>query len=178
MSLPPRIATLRSVGPYEGVLRDVVHAVKYEHRRSLLRHLAPMLRDAAADVLNGAHALVPVPLHVRRRWQRGFNQAELVADTLGGPVAHLLRRTRCTASQADLNAAARHTNVRGAFTLAGWTQAQRRRTQRDVEGQVLVLIDDVMTTGATLGACADVLWRAGAREVRAVTIARVSWDDG
>lgn len=178
MSLPPGVATLRSVGPYEGVLRDVVHALKYEHRRSLLRRLAPMLRDAAAEVLNGAHALVPVPLHVRRRWQRGFNQAELVAGTLGGPVAHLLRRTRCTASQADLDAAARHINVRGAFTLAGWTERQRRRTQREVEGQVLVLIDDVVTTGATLGACADVLRRAGAREVRAVTLARVSWHDG
>jgi predicted amidophosphoribosyltransferase len=95
---------------------------------------------------------------------RGFNQAADLACHLGLPVVHALRRRRATPSQTDLPAARRHANVRRAFAL--------KRTA-DVRGLRIVLVDDVSTTGATLEACARVLIDSGAREVRAVTAARV-----
>jgi ComF family protein len=143
----------------------VVHALKYEGRRSLARPLARLMRRRGADVLDGADYLVPVPLHPSRRRQRGFNQAEDLARHIGLPVLSALRRTRATRPQLDLPAAQRHRNVRRAFAL---TQGGRHAA-----GRTVVLVDDVSTTGATLQACARVLKEAGAAEVRALTAARV-----
>jgi ComF family protein len=173
------VARARAIGPYDGRLRDIIHAFKYDKRRTLSRPLAALLRDAGGDVLDGADAVVPVPLHWTRRHQRGFNQAALLADSLGLPVVHALRRARRTRSQVELPAEERHRNVRGAFQLA-WRYRWRRwpKTRRaavpSLEGLTVVLVDDVSTTGATLDACAGVLLAAGAREVRALTLARVA----
>jgi len=123
------------------------------------------MADAAGDLFEGIDIVVPVPLHWRRRRQRGFNQAEALARTLGMPWRNALRRTRRTPSQTELPAAQRHRNVREAFAL-------RRRAA--VSGRSILLVDDVATTGATLEACAEVLRAAGAREVRALTVARVA----
>jgi len=150
--------------PYDGALRAIVHALKYEGRRSLARPLGRLMRERGADMLAGAAWVVPVPLHASRRRHRGFNQAAEIAGHLTIPVVLALTRTRATASQTDLPAEARHANVKNAFAL-------RRRV--DVRGQLVVLVDDVSTTGATLDACARVLLEAGAREVRALTAARV-----
>jgi ComF family protein len=141
-----------------------VHALKYDGRPSLAKPLAALMKMRGTDVLDGVDACVPVPLHSARHRSRGFNQAAELSRHLGLPVVPALRRTRRTPSQTDLPAAARHANVRGAFAMA-------RRT--NVRGMVLVLVDDVSTTGATLDACARVLLDAGAREVRALTAARV-----
>ena len=154
----------RAIGAYDGSLRAIVHALKYDGRRSLARPLGAMLADYGSSVLDGADVAVPVPLHRSRRRARGFNQAAEIARHLPMPAAHVLRRIRATPSQTDLPAAKRHANVRNAFAL-------RRRA--DVSGLVVVLVDDVSTTGATLDACARVLLAAGAREVRALTVARV-----
>jgi ComF family protein len=179
-----RIATalpVRVVGPYEGRLRDVLHAFKYDGRRSLAQTLAALVRAQAADLLATADVLVPVPLHRARRRARGFNQAHDLAVALGGPpVVAALRRIRATTAQTSLTAAARRRNVRGAFAIApagcrrGCWSARTREgaTIAAIEGRVVVLIDDVITTGATLDACAGVLRAAGAAEVRAVTVAR------
>jgi ComF family protein len=107
---------------------------------------------------------VPVPLHRSRKRARGFNQADEIARHLAVPAANVLKRVRPTASQTDLPAAERHANVRNAFVLG---------RHADVSGLVVVLVDDVSTTGATLESCARVLVDAGAREVRALTAARV-----
>jgi ComF family protein len=123
------------------------------------------MRRACVDVLEGASIAVPVPLHPRRQRARGFNQATALAQQLGLEVVSALKRVRPTVSQTDLPAARRHANVRNAF-------AMRRRI--DVRGLCVVLVDDVSTTGATLEACARVLLQAGAREVRAITAARVA----
>jgi ComF family protein len=158
------VTTSRAIGPYDGTLRAVVHALKYDGRRSLARPLARLMAKSGADLLAGADFVSPVPLHRARARSRGFNQAEEMARHLGVPVVHALRRIRRTPSQTDLPAARRHANVRGAFAMA-------RRAR--VGGAVVVLIDDVSTTGATLEACARVLLEAGASEVRALTAARV-----
>lgn len=161
---PSHISSARAIGAYEGSLRAIVHALKYGGRRSVARGLAARMRVHGEDVLSGASIAVPVPLHRSRQRARGFNQAAELARHLGLPPVPALRRVRATPSQTDLPAARRHANVRGAFVL-------RRRI--DVRGESVVLVDDVSTTGATLEACARVLKEAGAREVRAITAARV-----
>jgi ComF family protein len=168
------LSRARALGSYDGVLRDLIHALKYDRRRSLASSLAAPLATAAADVLEGADALVPVPLHPWRAWTRGFNQAEDVARALGPspPMWRLLGRRRATRPQSSLAALERRRNVAGAFRLAGLTRRGRLATASRASGRVLVLVDDVATTGATLDACASVLRAAGAREVRAVTLAR------
>jgi ComF family protein len=170
--LPPVLDAGRAIGAYEGALRDIIHAFKYGGRRSIAGPLGTRLREAGSEILQDADCLVPVPLHPRRLRARGFNQAAELAAGLGLPIVHALRRVRPTPPQADLPAARRHANVRGAFELAGrWT---RRRTRHAIAGARVVLIDDVSTTGATLHACAVVLKAAGAADVRALTAARVA----
>jgi ComF family protein len=151
---------------YDGALRDIIHAFKYEGRRSLARPLAALIRAVAADRLRGADCAVPVPLHPWRRLQRGFNQASDLADELGLPVVHALWRVRWTRQQMGLARDARRGNVRGSMRVPPWRR-------EDIGGRVVVLVDDVRTTGATLEACATVLQQAGAREVRPVTVAVV-----
>jgi predicted amidophosphoribosyltransferase len=193
------IARAGAVGEYEGVLRDVIHALKYNGRRSIAPRLAALMALHGENVLSGADAVVPVPLHPRRERERGFNQADDLAHGLGLPVVHALHRTRMTAPQVELPAAARHRNVKDAFDigrsfgagrskdrplrrlLAGmtprrqpWVPRRRSLDRPDLAGKILVLVDDVTTTGATLEACADVLKAAGAMEIRALTAARVA----
>lgn len=164
--LPASIECVRSVGAYGGWLRGAVVQVKYHGEWARTGHLAPLLARAAADILP-VDLLAPVPLHPARQRQRGFNQTEKLAEALaaetGLPVKRLLERTRRTAPQVTLNAAGRQANVRGAFGMA---------TGATVAGQTVLLVDDVITTGSTLGACADVLVAAGAKSVRVVTVAR------
>ena len=184
---------MAAVGAYDGALRAIIHAVKYDGRRSAAPPLSRLMREAGQTVLSGADAVVPVPLHARREWSRGFNQAALLARGLAMPVRPVLTRVLNTAPQVDLPAARRHRNVRHAFALATGTAFDRAQAgiaamlqrrgagtsvpasqgRRPLQGLTLVLVDDVLTTGATLEACAAVLISAGAREVRALTAARV-----
>lgn len=158
----------QAIGLYDGALRSVVHALKYEGRRSLATPLAALMRDRCALSLDGADAVVPVPLHPSRRRHRGFNQACDLARGLGLPVSRAIRRIRATESQTGLSADERRRNMSGAF---GPSRLPWR--SRAIDGRVVVLVDDVSTTGATLDECARVLKGLGAREVRAVTAARV-----
>jgi len=158
-----------AAGRYEGALRNIVHAFKYEGRSSLAPRLGALLRERGAGVLAGADAVVPVPLFPTRRLRRGFIQASLLARHLDVPVVHAIWRVRATAAQAGLPAADRARNVRDAFRLSPWLRPRTR--QRLLAGRTVVLVDDVMTTGATLDACAAVLERARAGEVRRLTIA-------
>ena len=159
------ISAGRTVGIYDGPLRSILQAFKYDRRRSLAAPLGRLMQLRGAAVLADADCVVPVPLHWRRRWRRGFNQALDLARRLDLPVRCVLRRGRNTRTQTDLPADARLRNVRDAFVVT-------RRAA--ISGLRIVLVDDVSTTGATLEACARALVAAGATEVRTLTAARVS----
>jgi ComF family protein len=151
-----------------------VHALKYDGRRALSRALARLMIERGEEVLEGAVAAVPVPLAPARLLSRGFNQADDLAGETGLPVRRLLRRRGFRSRpQAGLGAAERLRNVDGAFALR---QSARhlRSAAGDWHGGTVVLVDDVMTTGATLDSCASVLLDAGVRSVRALTLARAS----
>ena len=165
--ISPAVDHAQAIGPYDGALRSVIHALKYEGRRSLAAPLGALMRNRCALALDGADLVVPVPLHPRRRRERGFNQALDLTRKLGPPVCLALRRTRATVSQIELPADERRRNVRRAFgpSRLPW------RT-RPVDGRIVALVDDVSTTGATLDECAKTLRAMGAREVRVVTAAR------
>ena len=161
-----------SLGPYEGTLRLLVHELKFHGRRRVAERLAEALLGEAAvrRALQGAEVVVPVPLHPRRRRERGFNQSGLIAHALARPaglrvVEDALARRQDTPPQTGLSAAGRRANVAHAFVV-------RRRPA--VAGRIVVLVDDVLTTGATARACARALRAAGASEVRLVTAARVA----
>jgi ComF family protein len=148
-------------------LRELIHLFKYGRVATLARPLGDLMasalpRDERFD------AVAPVPLHWRRQWQRGFNQSELLARSLSRrtalPLIGALRRSHSTAIQAGLSNTARRRNVSKAFHC---------RRPDAVAGKRILLIDDVMTTGATAAACAAVLKRAGAARVALLTVARV-----
>lgn len=155
-----------SAGVYDGALRKLIHLFKFEGVRPLARPLGGFLaqalpRERRFDVI------VPMPLHWRRRWRRGFNQSELLAREIGRrwniPVRKLVRRKRATAPQAGLTSAQRRKNVQGAFEAARGA---------NLRGMSVLLIDDVLTTGATAGACARALKRAGAAHISLLALAR------
>jgi ComF family protein len=155
-----------SFGAYEGVLRKLIHIFKFEGVRTLQRPLGALLAQALPRE-SGFDAIVPMPLHWRRRWQRGFNQSELLAREIGRrwnvPVRGLVRRKRATVPQAGLTSAQRRKNVQGAFKAGRGAP---------LKGMRILLIDDVLTTGATASACARALKRAGAGRVTFLTLAR------
>jgi ComF family protein len=165
---PPEWDWARAAAEYTGVVRDAIHAFKFEGRRALARPLASLVAAQwGATLPAGVEALVPVPLGRARERERGFNQARLLAERLGGalgrPVrAGWLRRVRITGPQSDLGAAARRANVRGAFAA-----------HPAVAGRHVAVVDDVLTTGATAAECARALRAAGAARVGVLTVARV-----
>jgi ComF family protein len=165
-----------SFGLYEGPLRSLIHLYKYSGMKPLARTLAGYM-ERAISIDERFDAVVPVPLHWRRQWDRGFNQAELLARYIakrrGIPVLRALRRKRATATQAGLASAGRRRNVAGAFVLRSNALRSYAKPDPRLAGRKILLIDDVMTTGATASACASALKRGGALSVSLLTLARV-----
>lgn len=161
------IAAARAIGPFEGALADIVHALKYARRPSIAQPLGVLLRAAAGDLDTPIDVVVPVPLHPRRERERGFNQAALLAAALGPPVCQALSRRVHTAPQVHASRAARWANVQDAFAPG--------RELAQVTGRRVALVDDVLTTGATLAAAAAVLQQAQPARIVALTAARAEF---
>jgi ComF family protein len=148
-----------------------VHGFNYGDRVDLAPTLGAWMAHAGHELLADADALVPVPLHWRRLWTRRFNQSAALAAAVSAisrvPVAHAaLKRVKATAQQVGLSRAERATNVQGAFRVPADAKGE-------VAGRRLILVDDVLTSGSTLDACARALLRAGARQVDVLVFARV-----
>jgi len=168
---PPAYGRARAVVRYEDVARDLVHRLKYGDRLDLATSMGRWMARAGRELLEDADALLPVPLHWRRLWGRRFNQAAALAKAAasqsGVPVlTGALRRIRATPQQVGLSRSARADNVQGAFAVTQDGKAA-------IYGKRLVLVDDVLTSGATVDACARTLLRAGARNVDVLVFARV-----
>jgi competence protein ComFC len=164
----PALQAVRAPCAFAGPVRTAVHRLKYEQERHLAAPLATLLLERLDAAPLAVDALVPVPLDNARARTRGYNQAALLArpvgEALGVPLEPgWLRRARATRPQVGLSATERRANVRGAFACADPTA---------VAGQRVLLVDDVMTTGATLEACADALRAGGATHVFGLVVAR------
>lgn len=170
LSEPPPFTGVTALGIYQGALAEAVRELKYRERFHLGRPLGRLL----AALLAGRHGerpfglLVPVPLHGERLKERTYNQAQLLAEAIGRhlavPVAsELLRRTRSTPPQQGLSASERLRNLKGAFAL-----------RKGLDGERVVLVDDVLTTGATARECSRVLLKGGAAEVEVAVVARAA----
>lgn len=168
---PPAFDRARAAVLFTGPARDLVHGLKYADRLHLAAPLAKLMAQAGRELLRDADLIVPVPLHAFRLWRRRFNQAALLARHVSrhsGTLwrADVLLRVRATPSQVRLSRAERHRNMAGAFAVPELARAL-------VQDRRILLVDDVLTTGATLDACARVLRRAGAAGVDVLTFARV-----
>jgi ComF family protein len=172
---PPVYDRARAALRYDDASRRLILAFKHADRTDITPTLGQWLARAGSELLAEADLVAPVPLHRWRLLRRGYNQAALLAAALtrdvgAALVPDLLQRVRATASQQGLGGRARQENVTAAaFRLYPW---HRRR----VEGRRVLLVDDVLTTGATVGACARVLRRAGALQIDVLTLARVVRD--
>ncbi|HVO98148.1 MAG TPA: ComF family protein [Bryobacteraceae bacterium] len=158
--------TVYTFGSYEDTLRELIHLFKYSSVRTLAKPLGSLAARAIPRE-HGFDVIVPMPLYWTKRWKRGFNQSELLAREIarrwGAPVKNMVRRVKNTSTQAGLSNAKRRLNVRGAFSM---------RKGAGIKGLRVLLVDDVLTTGATASACAAVLKRAGAKHVAVAAVAR------
>jgi ComF family protein len=168
---PPAYTRARAAVRYDDIARAMVHALKYGDRLDLAPVMARWMARAGADLLPDVDVVVPVPLHWKRMWARRFNQSAALAKLLAAPrdtpVSYAaLKRVKATPQQVGLSKAERASNVQGAFRVdaAGKTEIARRH---------VLLVDDVLTSGATVDACSRALLRAGARQVDVLVFARV-----
>jgi ComF family protein len=168
---PPAYDRARAAVRYDDVARGLVHKFKYSDHMELAGMMGQWMARAGRELTREADALVPVPLHWRRLWARRFNQSAALAHAVGRqaglPVlTETVRRVRATPQQVGLDKGERAQNVSGAFRVP----AERKA---DVAGRRLILVDDVLTSGATVDTCARALLRAGAAHVDVLTFARV-----
>ena len=168
---PPAYQRARAAVRYDDVARTLVHALKYHDRTDLAPAMGRWMARAGEELLDEADVLVPVPLHWRRGWSRRYNQSGALACVIerqsGVPVARdVLRRIRPTQQQVGLSRSQRASNVQGAFKVSP-------EKAHEIQGRRVVLVDDVLTSGATTDACARALLRARAAQVDVLVFARV-----
>jgi len=167
-------ADIRTPGPFRGTVAEAVHLLKYSGKPSIARRLAGLMADSLEP--EGRHRqadlIAAVPLHGAKQRERGFNQAQLLADELSaklgiGTDRKAAVRARHNPTQTKLNRRQRLENVRGIFKVPEPSRVRGRR---------IILVDDVLTTGATIGSCGQALLEAGASEVLALTAAAAPLD--
>jgi ComF family protein len=167
----PAWGRARGAVQFDDQSRKIVHALKYHDRHEVVSMMARMMLRAGGDILESADLIVPVPLYWTRLWSRRFNQSALLGRAISALCGKTLRtdiliRRRQTPSQVGLDAKARRENVKGAFAVS-------KGMSSEIFGRRIVLIDDVVTTGATVSACAKVLKKAGAADVDVLVFALV-----
>ena len=171
--LPFPLLQLEWCAPFAGPVRAALHQLKYAGERRLARPLGEALARRWDRVGQGATVVVPVPVHAVRERQRGYNQAALIADVAAAalelPCVRALERARATVAQFELGRDERSANVSGAFRIR---PNHRAAMPTDISDRWILLVDDVVTTGSTLAACATALEAAGARAVSAIAVAR------
>ena len=174
--VPPPLLQLEWCAPFTGLVRSALHQLKYSGEQRLAVPLGEAIARRWQRAGAGGDVLVPVPVHADRARRRGYDQAELIAraaaTALSLPCAPILERAWATLAQFDLDRSERATNVAGAFRLKPRPGPDGGRGDAPLRGRWIVLVDDVVTTGATLTACAEPLLAAGAVGVSAVTVAR------
>lgn len=163
---PPIYTAIRCLSDYEGVIRECIHSLKYQKNQSLGFLFADMLADLVKKEAWEIDLISPVPLSHERKAERGYNQAAHLAKPLAAKLGitylpYALRRVRNTRSQVGLSADERHVNVKGAFEAI----------PEIVNGKRVLVVDDVMTTGSTLSACADALFDAGSLSIFCLALA-------
>jgi ComF family protein len=168
---PPAYQGARAAVRYDDVARTLVHALKYQDRTDLAPTMGRWMARAGRELLEQADMLIPVPLHWRRGWRRRYNQSGALAAVIGRHsgvtvTGEALRRVRPTQQQIGLSRSERASNVQGAFKVA----VDR---QPEIWGRRVILVDDVLTSGATADACARALLRAKAAQVDVLVFARV-----
>jgi ComF family protein len=168
---PPAYQRARAAVRYDEVARTLVHALKYQDRTDLAPAMGRWMARAGRELLDGADMIIPVPLHWRRAWHRRYNQSGALARSIERQSGVALRgdvlqRVRATEQQVGLSRPQRASNVQGAFKVSPDRQSE-------IAGRRLVLIDDVLTSGATTDACARALLRAKAAQVDVLVFARV-----
>jgi ComF family protein len=173
VDLPAPLLQLEWCAPFGGPVRAALHQLKYAGERRLAGPLGEAVARRWQRVGQGASVVVPVPVHAERRRQRGYDQAALIAEvaatSLGLPLLQPLERARVTVAQFQLGRDERSANVRGAFRVRDRPGAGAAGR---VSGEWVLLVDDVLTTGSTLAACAAALEAAGALAVSAIVVAR------
>ena len=171
ISDPPAYGRARAAVRYDDVARTLVHALKYQDRTDLAPAMGRWMARAGRELIEQSDALIPVPLHWRRGWSRRFNQSGALARVIERQtgvklLSEVLRRVRPTLQQIGLSRPQRASNVQGAFKVAG-------ERQSEIQGRRVVLVDEVLTSGATVDACARALLRAKAASVDVLVFARV-----
>lgn len=170
---PPPYAKARAALIYKGVLHRLISRFKYHDQLQATPLLTRWMQMAGSELIREADMIVPVPLHWRRMLQRRYNQAAELARVIAKSTAaeyrpDLLKRKRYTRPQASLSRIGRARNVKGAFAL------RRAADKAIIKNKTILLVDDVMTTGATISVCAKALKRAGAKKVLVLTVARTT----
>lgn len=168
---PPEYAHARACAHYDGTMRELIHKLKYQDRHELTTLMARWLNQTGTELISQSELIIPIPLHPWRLWQRRFNQATLLAKKLaiqtGLPVdLQSLQRPKKTKTQVGLSQKQRKSNLEGAFKI-------HNNHIEMISNRTILLIDDVITTGATVNAAAKTLKRAGATNVNVLSLARV-----
>jgi ComF family protein len=168
---PPAYGRARAAVRYDEVARTLVHSLKYQDRTDLAPIMGRWMARAGRELLDSADMLIPVPLHWRRAWSRRYNQSAALARVVQDHSAvklrgNLLARVRATEQQVGLSRTQRANNVQGAFAVSADLRGE-------VAGRRVIVVDDVLTSGATVDACARALLRAKAAQVDVLVFARV-----
>lgn len=171
LAYPPIFNRARSVAHYEGPVKSMIHALKYADQHEGVKLFGRWMASAGKDILGKNSLLVPVPLSRSRLWSRRFNQSALLAQAIGVycniPVNCLsMKRVKNTRAQVGLTRKQREKNVSAAFKIP-------KHRLSAIQGKDIVLVDDVLTTGATINACTKTLLKAKANKVDVLTLARV-----